>query len=110
MVEQEKFNLAASFQKTIEDILYKKTEIAFEEFEKLNNLKEKVFVVAGGVAANKNIRAMHVNLCKENNYKSWSNKINQVLSDEKNLKITQKHGQDLVFNLYTFHLLLPMCI
>lgn len=38
---------------------------------------------------------------KENNYKSWSNKINQVLSDEKNLKITQKHGQELVFNLYT---------
>ena len=68
--EQEKFNLAASFQKTIEEILYKKTEIAFEEFERLNNLKEKVFVVAGGVAANKNIRAMLVNLCKENNYKS----------------------------------------
>ena len=38
---------------------------------------------------------------KENSYKSWSNKINQVLSDEKNLKITQKHGQELVFNLYT---------
>ncbi len=38
---------------------------------------------------------------KENNYKSWSNKINQVLSDEKNLKITQKHGQELVFNMYT---------
>ena len=38
---------------------------------------------------------------KENNYKSWSNKINQVLSDEKNLKITQKQGQELVFNMYT---------
>ena len=38
---------------------------------------------------------------KENNYKSWSNKIKQVLSDEKNLKITQKQGQELVFNMYT---------
>ena len=26
-------------------------------------------MVAGGVAANKNIRAMLINLCKENNYK-----------------------------------------
>ena len=38
---------------------------------------------------------------KENNYKSWSNRINQVLSDEKNLKITQKQGKELVFNMYT---------
>tara|TARA_B100000686_G_scaffold345000_1_gene428707 strand:- start:67 stop:1140 length:1074 start_codon:yes stop_codon:yes gene_type:complete len=68
--EQEKFDLAASFQKTIEEILYKKTTIAFSEFEKHNNLKEKIFVVAGGVAANKKIRSMLVNLCKENKYKS----------------------------------------
>jgi len=56
--EQEKFDLAASFQKTIEEILYKKTKIAFSEFEKQNNSKEKIFVVAGGVAANKKIRSM----------------------------------------------------
>ena len=68
--EQEKFDLAASFQKTIEDILYKKTKIAFNEFEKLNNPQEKKFVVAGGVAANKKIRSMLVNLCIENNYES----------------------------------------
>ncbi len=68
--EQEKFDLAASFQKTIEDILYKKTKIAFNEFEKLNNLQEKKFVVAGGVAANKKIRSMLVKLCIENNYES----------------------------------------
>ena len=68
--EQERFNLAASFQKTIEEILYKKTKIAFDEFEKLNNLKEKVFVVAGGVAANKKIRSMLKGLCLERNYKS----------------------------------------
>ena len=67
---QEKFDLAASFQKTIEEILYKKTKIAFEQFEKNKTLKKKVFVVAGGVAANKKIRSMLVNLCKEKNYES----------------------------------------
>ncbi len=67
--QQEKYDLAASFQKTIEEILSKKTEIAFNEFEKQNILKEKIFVVAGGVAANKKIRSMLVKLCKKNNYK-----------------------------------------
>ena len=68
--EQEKFDLAASFQKTIEEILYKKTKIAFNQFEEQNNFKEKVFVVAGGVAANKKIRNMLENLCIKENYKN----------------------------------------
>jgi N6-L-threonylcarbamoyladenine synthase len=68
--DQEKFDLAASFQKTVEEILYKKTKIAFNEFEKQNNLKDKIFVVAGGVAANRKIRTMLTNLCNENNYTS----------------------------------------
>ena len=68
--DQEKFDLAASFQKTIQEILYKKTKIAFKEFENQNKLKQKIFVVAGGVAANKNIRSMLTNLCKEENYQS----------------------------------------
>tara|TARA_Y100000768_G_scaffold378530_1_gene353084 strand:- start:769 stop:1845 length:1077 start_codon:yes stop_codon:yes gene_type:complete len=67
--EQEKFDLAASFQKTIEEILHKKTKIAFSEFEKTNDIKEKIFVVAGGVAANRKIRSMLIKLCNENNYK-----------------------------------------
>jgi N6-L-threonylcarbamoyladenine synthase len=66
--EQEKFDLAASFQRTIEEILYKKTKIAFADFEKENKVKEKVFVVAGGVAANRDIRSMLINLCNEKNY------------------------------------------
>ena len=66
--DQEKFDLAASFQKTIIEILYKKTKIAFTEFEKQIKPKEKKFVVAGGVAANKEIRNMLINLCKEKNY------------------------------------------
>ena len=68
--EQEKFDLAASFQKTVEEILKKKTKIAIDEFQKQNKPKEKVFVVAGGVAANKKIRLMLTNLCKENDYQS----------------------------------------
>ena len=67
--DQEKYDLAASFQKTVIEILYKKTKIAFSEFEKQIKLKEKKFVVAGGVAANKEIRNMLISLCKEENYK-----------------------------------------
>jgi len=68
--DQEKFDLAASFQKTVIEILNKKTRIAFNEFEKLNSIKNKKFVVAGGVAANKSIRSMLIKLCNENNYQS----------------------------------------
>jgi N6-L-threonylcarbamoyladenine synthase len=48
----------------------KKLKLHFNEFEKQNNLKEKIFVVAGGVAANKKIRSMMINLCNEENYQS----------------------------------------
>ena len=68
--DQDKFDLAASFQKTVEEILYKKTKIAFSEFEKYNKSKKKIFVVAGGVAANKKIRSMLVDLCREKNYEN----------------------------------------
>ena len=68
--EQEKFDLAASFQKTVIEILYKKTKIAFTEFEEQVESKEKKFVVAGGVAANKLIRNMLIKLCEEKNYKA----------------------------------------
>jgi len=68
--DQEKFDLAASFQRTIQEILYKKTKIAFKDFEKLSNPDKKSFVVAGGVAANENIRNMLIDLCEEQNYQS----------------------------------------
>ena len=66
--EQEKFDLAASFQKTVIEILYKKTKIAFTEFENTVKPKKNKFVVAGGVAANKKIRDMLINLCKDKSY------------------------------------------
>ena len=68
--EQEKFDLAASFQKTINEILSKKTKIAFSEYEKQISPKKKIFVVAGGVAANKEIRNTLINLCKEKDYEA----------------------------------------
>ena len=73
--DQEKFDLAASFQKTIGEILYKKTNQAFIEFEKQNNPEKKIFVVAGGVAANKKIRSLLKNLCEEKGYQSIFPKI-----------------------------------
>ena len=66
--DKEKFDLAASFQKTIEEILYKKSKIAFKEFKKINNIKNHTFVVAGGVAANKRIREVLTNLSIEENF------------------------------------------
>tara|TARA_B100001175_G_C19499112_1_gene637041 strand:- start:1495 stop:2568 length:1074 start_codon:yes stop_codon:yes gene_type:complete len=66
--EQEKFDLASSFQKTIEEILYTKTKIAFQEFNKINSFEKKNFVVAGGVAANKGIRNKIIKVSKENSF------------------------------------------
>ena len=66
--EQEKFDLAASFQKTIEEILYIKTKVAFDEFNKINSQNKKTFVVAGGVAANKRIREILIKVSNENNF------------------------------------------
>ncbi len=66
--QQEKFDLAASFQKTIEEILYEKTKVAFDEFKKVNSKDKTSFVVAGGVAANKGIRAKLIKLSNENNF------------------------------------------
>ena len=68
--DQEKYNLAASFQKTIEEILYKKSKIAFKEFKKINKTNTNKFVVAGGVAANKKIREVLTNLCEEEDFEA----------------------------------------
>ena len=65
--KNEKYDLAASFQKTIEEILYKKSKVAFKEFKKINKNGNK-FVVAGGVAANQKIRNILKNLCDEENF------------------------------------------
>jgi len=68
--QKEKFDLAASFQKTIEEILIEKTKIAFQEFKKRNKLKKNIFVIAGGVATNKGIRNTLINLSKEKSFET----------------------------------------
>jgi N6-L-threonylcarbamoyladenine synthase len=68
--EKLKYNLAASFQSTINNILYKKTKIAIQEFKNKTKEKKVQLVVAGGVAANKSIRENLTTLSKEMNFKT----------------------------------------
>jgi len=63
--EKLKYNLAASFQNTINKILYKKTKIAIQEFKNRTKEKKVQLIVAGGVAANKSIRENLTTLSKE---------------------------------------------
>ena len=67
--KQDKYDLAASFQKTVEEILYKKTKNAFKEFREKSSNDKATFVIAGGVAANKKIRQMLTNLSFKKNFK-----------------------------------------
>ena len=68
--KQEKYDLAASFQKTIEEILVKKSKVAFDEFRNINKKKNNnIFVVAGGVAANTKIRETLTNLSNNEKFK-----------------------------------------
>jgi len=66
--EKEKYHLAASFQKTINEILYEKTKVAMKEFLKNKNNKKNIFVIAGGVASNLSIRENLKNLSEEKNF------------------------------------------
>jgi N6-L-threonylcarbamoyladenine synthase len=63
-----KNNIAASFQKTICDILETKTKYAISEFKNsYPNIKISI-VVAGGVAANQNIRQIFNKIGERSNY------------------------------------------
>ena len=62
-----KYNLAASFQNTINKILYKKTKVAVKMFREKTMKENFQLIVAGGVAANETIR---------NNLSTLSNEIN----------------------------------
>ncbi len=64
-VNKLKYNLAASFQNTINKILYKKTKIAVEMFREKTRKENFQFIVAGGVAANESIRKNLSNLSNE---------------------------------------------
>ena len=66
--EKDKFNLAASFQKTVEDILCEKTKVAMKMFRENNNILNSTFVIAGGVASNERIRNKLKNLSINQNF------------------------------------------
>ena len=63
-----RYNLAASFQNTINKILYKKTKEAMKQFSKKIEKKNPQFIVAGGVAANNSIRDNLYKISKEMNF------------------------------------------
>ncbi len=65
---QLKYNLAASFQKTINSILKKKTEVAIQQFKYFTKREKAFFVVAGGVAANKTIRKNLINVANKHEF------------------------------------------
>ena len=65
--EKEKYHLAATFQKTINEILYEKTKVAMNEFVK-NKKKINHFVIAGGVASNLSIRENLTKLSEEKQF------------------------------------------
>jgi len=68
--QKEKYHLAASFQKTINEILYEKTRVAMEEFVKNKKSTKNTFVIAGGVASNLPIRENLTKLAEEKKFSS----------------------------------------
>ena len=68
--QKEKYHLAASFQKTINEILHEKTKVAMEKFLENKKIIRKTFVIAGGVAANLKIRENLTKLANKKNFAS----------------------------------------
>jgi N6-L-threonylcarbamoyladenine synthase len=69
--EKDKENLAASFQKTINEILYTKCKAAMTEFISKYKKDKKVFVISGGVASNQSIRNNLDKLSKEMGFENY---------------------------------------
>ena len=66
---KDRYNLAASFQKTVNEILEVKCHKAMKMFlDRHSKLKEKNFIIAGGVAANLSIRKNLKKLSSEENF------------------------------------------
>ena len=65
-----KYDLAASFQNTINKILYKKTKVAVRMFREKTKKENFQLIVAGGVAANESIRKNLLILSNEMGFKT----------------------------------------
>ena len=63
-----KADIAASFQQAVCDVLTDRTAKAMAMFQKLGGNGTQRFVIAGGVAANKQIRTALEKLCTEKNF------------------------------------------
>ena len=68
--EQLRYNLAASFQNTINKILYKKTKVAVQMFREKTKKDNFQLILAGGVAANESIRKNLSILSKEMDFET----------------------------------------
>ncbi len=66
--EKLRYNLAASFQNTVNKILNKKTEVAVNMFREKTKKSNFQFIVAGGVAANETVRNNLFDLSKKMNF------------------------------------------
>ncbi|HFB55492.1 MAG TPA: tRNA (adenosine(37)-N6)-threonylcarbamoyltransferase complex transferase subunit TsaD, partial [Hellea balneolensis] len=65
---QNKADLAASFQRTVRDVIVDRTGRAMDMYEALGH-KGRTFVVAGGVAANTDIRKGLSGICANRGYR-----------------------------------------
>ena len=65
-----KYNLAASFQNTINKILHKKTKVAVQMFREKTKKESFQLIVAGGVAANETIRKNLLSLSNEMSFET----------------------------------------
>ena len=63
-----KDDICASFQQAVCDVLTERTAKAMAMFRKPGHIEPQRFVIAGGVAANKQIRTALDKLCAENNF------------------------------------------
>ena len=66
-----KHNLAASLQKTISDCLLDRTKLAIKIYKQITKSHKVNLVIAGGVAANKKIRADLKNLSNKEDVKFY---------------------------------------
>ena len=66
--DKAKADICASFQHAVCDVLTERTAKAMSMFRKPGHNEPQRFVIAGGVAANKQIRAALDKLCAENNF------------------------------------------
>lgn len=66
--ETTKANICASFQHAVGDVMSERTKRAMEMFKSQHGEAAKRFVVAGGVAANKNLRARLTEVCTQNGF------------------------------------------